>query len=121
VRGGTERFFADAQDCYLHWDPATEPGLRLPDADSVPPALDEADATHGAGGFRPAVRLRYRQDVSYSTSEYLDLLNTYSGHRALAPERRAGLLACIAKRIDEDYAGTITKSYLYELRVARRR
>lgn len=32
VLGGTDRFFADVQDCYERWDPSTPPGLRLPAA-----------------------------------------------------------------------------------------
>jgi hypothetical protein len=71
--------------------------------------------------FLPAARRRYQQDVTYTTDGYRNLLGTYSGHRALAPERRSGLLACISQLIDEHYGGTVTKRYLYELRVARRR
>jgi SAM-dependent methyltransferase len=118
VRGGSERFFDAAQDCYLRWDPATDPGIRLLDADFIAPDRDEADTSPD---FRPAVRRRYRQDLTYSTAAYLELLNTYSGHRALAAARRAGLLACLAELIDRLHGGTITKSYLYELRVAVRK
>jgi len=116
VRGGTVPFFAEAQDCYMRWDPATEPGIQLEEADSIPPARDEADTSVA---FEPAIRRRYRQDLTYSTAAYLDLLNTYSGHRALPADRRAGLLGCLADLIDHRYGGTVTKSYLYELRVAR--
>jgi len=48
----------------------------------------------------------------------LDLLNTYSGHRALEPARRIPLLECIGKLIDGSYGGQITKRYLSELQVA---
>ncbi len=68
--------------------------------------------------FRPAVRRRYKQEVAYPTSSYLDLLGTYSGHRALRAERRRGLFTCIAELIDRKYSGTIMKRYLHELRVA---
>lgn len=118
VLGGTEAFFADAQECYERWDPATPPGLRLEPADAIPPATDEADDSEL---FEPAVRRRYRRDIAYKTAEYLALLNTYSGHRALDPESRTGLLTGIADLIDNTYGGSITKSYLYELRVARKR
>jgi protein-L-isoaspartate O-methyltransferase len=37
---------------------------------------------------------------------------------ALAPERRRGLLACVADLIDRHYAGRIRKRYMSELRVA---
>lgn len=41
-------------------------------------------------------------------------------HCALEATRRANLLACIAKLINEEYGGTITKRYLYELSIAQR-
>lgn len=117
VLGGTEAFFADAQACYQRWDPATPPSPLLPALDAVPAAVDEVDASPL---FLPAVRRRYQQDIAYTTRNYLDLLSTYSGHRALAPDRRQSLLACIAELIDQQYGGTIVKRYLYELRVARK-
>ena len=117
VRGGTTEFFDEAQDCYLRWDPATEPGIQLLEADSIPPTRDEADDT---AAFQPATRRRYRQDLTYSTTAYLDLLTSYSGHRALPAERLAGLLTDLGNLMDQRYGGTVTKSYLYELRVARR-
>jgi SAM-dependent methyltransferase len=118
VAGGTEEFFTRAQQCYERWDPATTPDLHLLAADEVAPAIDEADLSEW---FAPAVRHRYPQEVVYSTRGYLDLLATYSGHRALAPERREGLFDCIGGLIDNSFGGSITKRYLYELRLARRR
>ena len=72
-----------------------------------------------SGRFGPAVFRRYEWEVAYSTAQYIDTLLTYSGHRALAPERRQGLLACIADLIDSHYGGQIRKRYLSELRVAQ--
>ncbi len=117
VLGGTAEFFVRVQDCYRRWDPATPPDLRLPAADVVPPTVDEVDHSDL---FLPAVRRRYQRDIAYSTRGYLDLLGTYSGHRTMAPERRDGLFDCIGQLVDAEYGGTITKSYLYELRLARR-
>jgi hypothetical protein len=62
----------------------------------------------------------YEQEIAYSAHGYLELLATYSGHRALAPEQRAGLFACVGELIDSRYGGTVSKRYLYELRLARR-
>lgn len=116
VLGGTADFFADVQECYERWDPATPPGLRLTPADAIPPFTDEID---GSSLFQPAVRRRYRADVTYDARGYLDLLSTYSGHRALRPDLRRGLFDCIGGLIDGTYGGTVTKAYHYELRVAR--
>ncbi|SEF16321.1 class I SAM-dependent methyltransferase [Jiangella alba] len=116
VLGGTAGFFADAQECYERWDPATEPGLRLRAADDIAPFTDEID---DSPLFQPAVRRRFRADVTYDAQGYLDLLSTYSGHRALRPDLRRGLLDCIGGLIEHRYGGSVTKAYLYELRVAR--
>lgn len=118
VLGGTAPFFADAQRCYEQWDPTVQPGLRLLPADQITPMLDEVDTSEL---FEPARRRRYTQDVTYSTRTYLDVLHTYSGHRALAPDLRTGLMSCLGRLIDSRYGGVVTKRYLYELRVARRR
>jgi SAM-dependent methyltransferase len=116
VAGGTTAFFADVQPRYEHWDPATEPGLRLHPADEIPPVTDEVDTSPR---FAPAMRRRLEQDVTYTAEEYLLLLSSYSGHRALPAERRAGLFADIRALIDGRYGGTVTKRFLYEVRAAR--
>jgi len=117
VTGGTAGFSADVQPRYEHWDPEAEPGLRQRSAAETPPITDEIDASEL---FAPAVRRRVEQDVDYTAEEYLLLLSSYSGHRALSPERRAGLFADIRALIDDRYAGTVTKRFLYEVRMARR-
>jgi SAM-dependent methyltransferase len=118
VAGGTEPFFVDVQACYERWDPATPPGLRLQPADQIPAQIDELDRS---GWFEPAVVRRYEWEQAYSTDTYLDVLLTYSGHLALPDEARAGLLACIAELIDTRYSGALSKRYLNQLHVARRR
>lgn len=115
-RGPDDTFPAAVQACYERWDPDTPPGLVMPTADEVEPVLDEVDKSPL---FEPAERRRFLADARYDTAAYLDVLRTYSGHRALAPERRDGLLACIGDLIDREYGGTITNRYLYELRVAK--
>jgi SAM-dependent methyltransferase len=79
VLGGTERFFIEVQECYERWDPDTPAGLRLPPAEAVPPATDEADES---ALFSPAVRRRYEQDVPSTTAGLRDVLNTYSRRTA---------------------------------------
>ena len=118
VLGGTDEFFADVQHCYGKWTAFANATQRLRAADDVPDAVDEVD---GSEMFWPAARRRYQQDITYSAGQYLDVLATYSGHRALAAENLQGLLTSISELIDRTYGGTITKRYLYELRVAQRR
>ncbi|KAA9374463.1 class I SAM-dependent methyltransferase [Microbispora cellulosiformans] len=115
VAGGTEAFFAEVQRCYERWDPATPPGLRLTPASDIPYDSGEIDAS---GRFGPVRFHRYEWDHAYTTREYLDLLSTYSGHRALPAEARTGLLDCIAALIDNRYGGHIVKRYLTQLALA---
>ncbi|MDC0772467.1 class I SAM-dependent methyltransferase [Streptomyces sp. HD] len=118
VAGGSEQFFVEVQDCYERFDPATPPGLRLPAAEDVDTS-DHTEEVARSGRFGPVVFRRYEWDLTYTTAAYLEVLRTYSGHRALLPEAREGLLGCIAGQIDRRYGGRITKRYLTELRVSR--
>lgn len=118
VTGGDEQFFADVQRCYERWDPETPPGgLGLSAATDVPSDRDEFDAS---GRFGRVVFRRYEHEQTYSTTEYRDLLLSYSGHRAMEPAAQRGLLACIAQLIDERYGGRIAKCYMNELAVAHK-
>jgi len=116
VAGGTGAFFADVQDCYERWDPATPPGLRLVPADRIEPTI-VPDPT---GRFGAAELRRYETDVAYSTAQYLDVIRSYSPTRALDDARRNGLLTCIGSLIDSRYGGLVVKRYLRQLRVAHR-
>ncbi|MDA3650091.1 class I SAM-dependent methyltransferase [Saccharopolyspora indica] len=120
VAGGSEEFFAEVQGCYERYDAATRPGLRLPTAADID-SSDHEDEVARSGRFGPLVVRRYEWDLAYRTSEYLDVLRTYSGHRALRPEAAEGLRGCIAALIDRSHGGRIIKRYLTELRVSVRR
>ncbi|MFL1379703.1 MULTISPECIES: class I SAM-dependent methyltransferase [unclassified Nocardiopsis] len=118
VAGGSEEFFVEVQGCYERFDPATVPGMRPPTAADIDTS-DHADEVARSGRFGPVTVRRYEWDLAYTTTEYLDVLRTYSGHRALPPQARDGLLDCIAALIDRRYNGRITKRYLTELRVSQ--
>ncbi|MBC3841167.1 class I SAM-dependent methyltransferase [Streptacidiphilus sp. 4-A2] len=117
IKGGSEEFFAASQPVYERFDPATPPGLRLEPAADIAPGGAEPAAS---GRFGPARIRRYEWDLRYTTQEYLDVLRTYSGHRALPAPDREGLLAAIAGLIDTHHGGSITKRYLTELMTAER-
>ncbi|MCX4572358.1 class I SAM-dependent methyltransferase [Streptomyces sp. NBC_01571] len=115
VAGGSTDFFARVQACYERWDPATPPGLR---------ASDEADVATDTGELERWGRVtsyRFAQEITYSTREYIDVLLTYSGHRALDAPARRGLLRCVEDLIETRHAGSITKRYLHELLLTRRK
>ncbi|MCG7523392.1 class I SAM-dependent methyltransferase [Streptomyces sp. OfavH-34-F] len=120
VAGGTEGFFVEVQRCYERFDPRTRPGTRPPAAADVGNA-DHAEEVARSGRFGPTVFRRHERDLTYSTAEYLDVLRTYSGHRALPEAARRGLLAAVGELIDGRYEGRVTKRYLIELGISRRR
>jgi SAM-dependent methyltransferase len=119
IAGGswTEAFFAQIQERYERFDPSTPPGLRLEGAQDIP--TDDRELT-SSGRFGPATFYRYEWELPYSTAAYLDLLLTYSGHRALPEVQQGALLNSIAQLIDVDHGGQVVKRYLTELRLAQR-
>jgi SAM-dependent methyltransferase len=127
IAGGDAQFFVDVQDCYGRWFPEPPPvrppkseqsSNRLPTAADIPQDSDELERS---GLFEPAIFRRYEWEQPYTAQEYLDVLSTYSGHRALEATERRHLLDCIHQLISQHYGGRIRKRYLNELRLGRRR
>jgi SAM-dependent methyltransferase len=112
VRGGDDQFFIDAQECYLRFDPDTEPGFRLPE--DVPPDFELEES----GRFARVVRRDHRVEIRYAATEYVELLRTYSPMAALPESAREGLLACLRALIDQQYGGAVTMAYVFRLTVA---
>jgi hypothetical protein len=112
VAGGSGQFFVDVQDCYERFTDDPVKG-GLPAVDDVP----EDSAGLGGAGVLGAVESRsYVRDLDYSTAEYVELLSSYSGHRALTSERRDRLYDCVSALIDAT-GGSVTKRYLNQLSV----
>jgi SAM-dependent methyltransferase len=128
IDGGDAQLFIEVQDCYRRWFPEPPPypppqagegiPFRLPTAADIPMDTTELERS---GLFEAAIFRRYEWEQSYSAQEYIDVLSTYSGHRALEEARRRHLFFCIERIIVERYSGRIRKRYLNELRIARRR
>jgi SAM-dependent methyltransferase len=119
VAGPSDAFFADAQTCYERWDPDTPPGLRLPRAEDLPAA--SAYGIEDAEDFHSAEIRRFRVDHRYDPEQYLDLIGTFSNHRALPAWRRHGLFACLRERLRAQPGGTVVRSVAVELATAFRR
>lgn len=116
VPGDGDPFFAEVQADYID---------LMPDADADPPpppaaVPDLGDEIEASGLFRSSAVRRYLWDVTYTTDEYLAVLNTYSGHRALDEATRDRLLERIRRRIEARPGSTVRKTYLATLNVARR-
>ncbi len=116
VEGGTSPFFAEVQECYESWDPSTVKGQRLPEPEHIIEDTSEFERS----GFSSVSVKRFDQIVSTTTAEYLDVLQTYSGHIDLPSEQRVGLLGCIGNLIDGSYGGRVEKAYHYLVTIARR-
>ncbi len=108
-------FFVEVQEDY-----------DAPDEPPYPDALAELSDTtvwaelEASGRFRHAGTRHYRWDAIYTAEEYIALLNTYSGHRALDDETRERLDARILRRIEARPGRTVRKTYLALLYVAER-
>jgi len=113
---GGDPFWVEVQEDYREVFPGEE--------DDGPPHPNEvvgmSEEIEASGRFaHPAVG-RYLWDVTYSAEDYVGVLETYSGHRALDRELREELYARIRRRIAARPAATVTKTYLALLSVARR-
>jgi SAM-dependent methyltransferase len=87
-----------------------------------PDAISDLKEEIETGGFFCSIATRrYLWDVTYTSDEYIGLLNTYSGHRVLAAATRERLYGLIRQRIEARVEGTVRKSYLTMLNVARLR
>jgi len=116
VAGADQDFWEASQACYERWDPDTPPGgIALPKPADVPDTPPDTDL------FTAPVFRRHLREIPYTTAQYLDVLNTYSGHRALDPTGREGLLRCLAELVDSRFGGRIRKTYLFRLMLADRR
>jgi SAM-dependent methyltransferase len=95
------------------------------DANDAPPLPEEVEdlraEIEASGRFAYVAHRRYLWDIEYTADTYIALLDTYSGHRALADERRNRLYDRIRRRIEARPGGRVTKTYLTLLNVARKR
>ena len=117
IRSGTVAFFDEVQLLYEEHGLAPARSLSLPTAQSIPQDGEdfEREKRFGKVEFQ-----RYEWEEKYSTSEYIDLLSTYSNHHILAPEAKETFLKKVAELIDTNYQGHVTKGYLAQLAIAHR-
>ncbi len=94
-----DRFFFDIQDIVRgrsarsirieEWPP--------PLPEDVPDMREEIEATGLFGDFKSR---RYVWELMYTADEYIDLMNTFSGHIAMEPEKREFLYRNVRERIE---------------------
>ena len=111
-------FFFDVQDIYRaigeeHPDEEWPPPLP----EDVPDFREEIEATGLFGDFHSR---RYAWEVMYAADEYIDLLNTFSGHIAMQPEKRDFLYRNVRERINARLDPRVRRHWLAILNVARK-
>lgn len=113
---GGDQFFADVQEDSLAATGEID-GSPPPHPESVPDLGDEINASCL---FRNVAVRRYIWDVTSTADEYIAVLDTYSGHRALDVIARERLYTRVRRRIEARPEGTVRKTYLATLNVAQR-
>jgi SAM-dependent methyltransferase len=111
-----DQFFAEVQEDYVALTDEQDESPP-PHPDEVPDLTAEIDAS---GRFRSVAVRRYLWDTIYTADDYLAVLDTYSGHRALAAGTRRRLYDSIRRRIENRPGGRVRKTYLATLNVAAR-
>src|SRR5262249_1870235 len=108
---GGDPFFVSVQEDYEAVGPGDPPPAEAPPR---PPdaAAGLDDEISASGLFRNVAERRYFWDATYTADEYIDVLSTYSGHRALDIERRTDLFDRIRRRIAARPDGRVRKTYL---------
>jgi len=111
-------FFQDVQRVYHRvvpeWtDPKNSPGTEKK-------ILEKKNYIDGTGLFERVKVRRYPWSRTYSTDQYLKLLDTYSDHRSLQKDRRNQLYKGIRTLINEEYGGIVARPYLSVLFIARK-
>jgi SAM-dependent methyltransferase len=110
---GSDPFWAEVQEDYDAVVPSDE-NSPPPPPDEVPDLSDEIEAS---SCFHNIAVRRYLWDVPYAIDDYLAVLDTYSGHRALPNEQRRRLYQRIRERVGDRI---VRKTYLFMLNVAAR-
>jgi SAM-dependent methyltransferase len=110
--GGGDSLYVDLQEAYVE---ASEERMDLPHPDDVPDDRAEIEAS---GLFGDVAVRRYVVAHDYAIDDYVGVLETYSGHRAMEPAARERLYASIRRIVGNR---PIRKHYLFLLHVAARR
>jgi SAM-dependent methyltransferase len=112
----SDRFWIDVQQDY----DAVVPGDNGPPPPHPDEVADGGPEIERSGHFRHVGARRHTWQVRYTADEYIAVLDTYSGHRALDDDRRHRLYARIRERIAAEPHEAVTKTYLTTLNVAER-
>jgi SAM-dependent methyltransferase len=115
---GFDPFFTEIQEVYDAIGESHPGEWPPPPPDRVPDAAAEIQAS---GRFEDVQVRRYVWETPYSADGYVALLNTFSGHLAMAPAKRERLYREVRARIRSRPDGNVRRHWHAILHVARRR
>jgi SAM-dependent methyltransferase len=114
---GGDPFFRQIQDTYDQIGEAMPPGAVWP----RPGELPERTAEIEASGLFNVVRVRHFDwECTYDAAGYIELLNTFSGHIAMADWRRERLYTEIRRRLSHRPGQAVRRHWGAVLHIARR-
>lgn len=112
-------YFAASHPIYRKHFPNEPANLPpTPGRDVVPPEFEELRANPRLE--KPEL-FRYDWDQRYTTTQYLDLVRSYSNTAQMAPAQRQAFLADLAAFIDAEFDGYVIRPLVITLSLARRR
>ena len=110
--------FDELQEVYDAIGEGQPDGAPRPRPGELPSAAGDVEAS----GLFEVVHVRqFDWEVVYTAPDYIDLLNTFSGHIAMAGWQRERLYSSIREKLAERAEGTLRRHWGAVLRVARRR
>jgi SAM-dependent methyltransferase len=115
---GGDPFFADLQPVYEEIGEGLAPGHHGPRPGELP---DDRAEIEGSGRFELMAIRHFDWEISYDADAYIRLLDTFSGHIAMAPWQRDRLYGEIRRRLAARPEGTLRRHWGAVLRVARRK
>jgi len=114
---GGDPFFVNIQDVYDQIGEGLPRDATWPRPGQLPDSRDEIEQS---GLFADVVVRHFDWEISYTAQEYLQLLDTFSGHIAMQAWKRQHLYAEISRRLQQRPGGRLRRHWGAVLHVARR-
>ena len=114
---GGDPFFREIQDVYGEINEGLPPGSGFPRPDELADSTAEIEAS---GLFTDVAVRRFDWEIRYTAEAYIRLLDTFSGHIAMADWQRDRLYGEVRRRLAARPDGQLRRHWGAILHVARR-